>query len=306
MNGYLIVDKPEGMTSFDVIRRLRKCLQTKKIGHGGTLDPMVTGVLPVFVGNATRALSLLTETDKEYVCRMKLGVKTDTEDLTGTVLETSDAMPDEAKVLEAVLSFRGEYLQVPPMYSAKKVDGKKLVDLARKGNVVSRKPERRFIREIEVDRICLPYVWFRVVCSSGTYVRTLTADIGDKLGTFGAMASLRRTRHGAFSVRDAVSLPEIEAAAEGGGLSSLLHPTEELFRNYPKLSVAKDSERFLKNGNVLTVSDFPEAETDRYFGLPENERTDRVRVAFSDGEFGGIYRFSDEEREFVPVRMFFA
>ena len=306
MNGYIIVDKPEGMTSFDVIRRLRKCLQTKKIGHGGTLDPMVTGVLPVFVGNATRAISLLEETDKEYVCRMKLGVETDTEDLTGSVLNEAVVTVSEAEVREAVLSFQGEYMQVPPMYSAKKVDGKKLVDLARHGTVVPRKAETRFIRMIRIDGIEMPYLSFTVTCSSGTYVRTLSADIGKKLGIFGAMATLRRTRHGIFTIDEALPLPEIESAVKEGRLNAFVHPTEDLFRTLPKLTVRKEGDRFLMNGNTLDVSVFPEEAMNRYLCLPEAERAERVRIAFSNGEFCGIYRFSEEEEEFVPVRMFFA
>ena len=304
MNGYIVVDKPEGMTSFDVIRTLRKCLQTKKIGHGGTLDPMVTGVLPVFVGNATRAAGILPEADKEYVCTMKLGVKTDTEDLTGTVTGTAEVSVTEEEVREAVLSFQGEYFQIPPMYSAKKVDGKKLYELARKGTVIPRTAERRFIKEIRIDEIELPYVSFSVTCSSGTYVRTLVSDIGEKLGTFAAMASLRRVRHGSFRIGDAVTLPKIEEAVSCGTLSAVLHPTEELFSAYPRLSVRQECDRFLSNGNSLLPSDFPEEERGNV--LAASSEGNRVRIAFSDGGFGGIYRFSGESGEFVPVRMFFS
>ena len=299
MNGVLILDKPAGMTSFDVIRRLRKATGEKKIGHGGTLDPEVTGVLPVFFGNATKAADLLPESGKEYEAEMILGLTTDTEDLTGTVLSESPVNVTEEEVREAVLSFTGPYLQIPPMVSAKKVGGKKLVDLQRKGVTVERKAEERSVERIEIRAIALPVIRFKASVSKGTYIRTLAADIGKKLGTGGTLKSLRRTRHGRFTEFDAIPLSEAETLAAEGVLSERLLPVEDLFPDFPKLSVKPEADRFLKNGNRLIPGNFA-SYTDLSGSIPQ----DTFRIAFSTGEFCGLYRFDKESGEFVPVKMF--
>lgn len=293
MNGFLVVNKPEGFTSYDVVAKLKRLFGTKKIGHAGTLDPAATGVLPVFVGNATRAIPLLDDDDKEYDCRMRLGVATDTEDLTGTVLEERPVHVTEEEVRTAVASFVGEYDQIPPMYSAKKVDGRKLCDLARSGLTVELKAEKRRIESLTVREIDLPEAAFSVTVSKGTYVRSLCRDIGLKLGTLGTMVFLRRTRHGRFTLAEAKNLEEIEKAFRLGKAESLLAPTEMLFQEYPVLTVPETLDRALQNGNVLPREIAPG---------PLSAATFRIR--HSTGEFRGLYRFSPENGTFMPVRIF--
>ena len=304
MNGYLIIDKPAGFTSFDVVNKLKRLLQTKKIGHGGTLDPMVTGVLPVFVGNATRAIPLIPDGDKTYECTMILGVTTDTEDMTGTVLSEKEVTAGEDRIREVMQSFTGPYLQTPPMYSAKKVNGKKLYELARKGIETERMPELRTVYSITVDEIALPRVRFTAKVSRGTYIRTLCRDAGERIGSGGTMDTLRRTVHGRFSLSDAVTLKAVEDACSRGEAASLLRPAEELFPDAPVLTVSEAGDRFLANGNPLTVRNFGFETPD---ACPEEAKAaELVRIRRSDGEFGGLYRFSGEDGEFVPVRIFSA
>ena len=210
MDGILIIRKEKGYTSHDVVARLRGILHQKKIGHTGTLDPDAEGVLPVCLGRATKVCDMLTDTDKEYVAVLRLGVVTDTQDMTGRVLRESEDIPEETAVREAVLSFEGGYDQIPPMYSALKRNGKKLVDLAREGKEVERDPRRVRIYRIVPEETDLPRMRIRVSCSKGTYIRTLCHDIGEKLGCGGAMESLVRTRAAGFSLEEALTLQQVE------------------------------------------------------------------------------------------------
>ena len=212
INGVIVIDKPQNMTSHDVVAIMRKRLNTKKIGHTGTLDPMATGVLPICIGRATKLVDYLTERRKAYSCEMQLGSATDTQDVWGTVTESFNGeFPDTSIIKEVVLSFIGEIDQVPPMYSALKVGGEKLVDLARKGIVVERESRKRTIYSIENLEVRHHTISFDVTCSKGTYIRTLCHDIGIKLGTFGHMTSLRRTLSEPFSLDDAISIDTVTA-----------------------------------------------------------------------------------------------
>ena len=206
MDGIINVYKEEGFTSHDVVAKLRGICRQKKIGHTGTLDPQATGVLPVCLGSATRACEMLTDRTKEYVAELLLGQMTDTQDITGTVLEEKDVKVTEEAVRETVLSFVGDYMQIPPMYSALKVNGKKLCDLAREGKTVERQARPVKILTIDILDVTLPRVRMRVHCSKGTYIRTLCQDIGEKLGCGGCMESLLRTQVSEFLLKDALKI----------------------------------------------------------------------------------------------------
>ena len=226
-NGILNVYKEAGFTSHDVVAKLRGILKQKKIGHTGTLDPGAVGVLPICLGKATKLSMVLTDKDKEYVAVLRLGITTDTQDMTGTVLGENPVTVSEEKVREVILSFLGSYPQIPPMYSAIKINGKKLYELARVGKEVERPPRMVDIKELEILRINLPEVEFRVVCSKGTYVRTLCHDIGEKLGCGGTMSALERTRSGEFTVADALTLSQIEELIREGKIEDKIFPSLE-------------------------------------------------------------------------------
>lgn len=224
MDGIINVYKEAGWTSFDVTKKLRSILHEKKIGHTGTLDPAATGVLVVCAGKATKLVNAITGTDKVYEAEMQLGIETDTEDTTGTILRESPVNVTESDVLRAVQHFIGSYDQIPPMYSAKKINGKKLYELAREGKEVERKPNRITIFNIEINEIRLPYVRMTVTCSKGTYIRTLCKDIGVRLGCGAAMSSLKRTRVGSFSLSDSKTIAEIETLMASGKLLEVMKP----------------------------------------------------------------------------------
>ncbi|MBR2831740.1 MAG: tRNA pseudouridine(55) synthase TruB [Oscillospiraceae bacterium] len=248
MNGIIIIDKPSGWTSHDVVSKLRGLLRERRIGHGGTLDPMATGVLPVFVGRATRAVEFCESAEKEYLAGMRFGLTTDTQDITGRVL-TESGSSVTAGELEAVLPrFTGELEQLPPMYSAVKVGGKKLYELARRGMEAERKPRAVTIRTLELTGWDGKDALLRVVCSKGTYVRTLIHDIGEDLGCGAAMSSLRRTRAGSFTLADARTLEEVEAASQSGTADLLLRPVDSLFAALPRLTVTEEGEKRIRNG----------------------------------------------------------
>lgn len=295
-HGIVIVHKEKGFTSHDVVAKMRGICGQKKIGHTGTLDPEATGVLPVCLGNGTRLCDMLTERDKEYVALLRLGVETDTQDMTGTVLTSRPVEVGEPQVGEAVLSFQGSYMQTPPMYSALKVNGKKLYELAREGKVVERQAREVRIGEIEILAMNLPLVRLRVVCSKGTYIRTLCADIGQKLGCGGAMESLVRTRVGNFSLEEALTLTQLQDLKDQGRLSQAILPVESVFQNCPVLHVREDLVRLLENGNALTVEQT--AEKERY------TQGRWVRVCFPDNRFAGIYAYDEGKGRYQPVKMF--
>lgn len=295
-HGIVIVHKEKGFTSHDVVAKMRGICGQKKIGHTGTLDPEATGVLPVCLGNGTRLCDMLTERDKEYVALLRLGVETDTQDMTGTVLTSRPVEVGALQVREAVWSFQGSYMQTPPMYSALKVNGKKLYELAREGKVVERQAREVRIGEIEILAMTLPLVRLRVVCSKGTYIRTLCADIGQKLGCGGAMESLVRTRVGNFSLEEALTLTQLQDLKDQGRLSQAILPVESVFQNCPVLHVREDLVRLLENGNALTVEQT--AEKERY------TQGRWVRVCFPDNRFAGIYAYDEGKGRYQPVKMF--
>lgn len=254
MNGIILVDKPQDWTSHDVVAKLRGVLHERRIGHSGTLDPLATGLLVVFVGRATRAVEFAEADSKEYLAGLRLGVSTDTQDITGNVIAKCNALPDEAAVRETLCRFIGDIEQIPPMYSAIKIGGKKLYELARRGESVERTPRKITVSSIDiVDKDGTDYI-LNISCSKGAYVRTLCNDIGDALGCGACMSSLRRTRAGAFSVDEAHSLEDIEAAALEDRLSDIILPVDALFAPFPKLTVSESAAKRLKNGNVIKVS----------------------------------------------------
>jgi len=252
LNGVIIIDKPAGWTSHDVIGKLRGLLRERRIGHGGTLDPMATGVLPVFVGRATRAVPFCENAEKEYIAALRPGVITDTLDTTGTVLETRPCDVAADDILSVLPRFLGEQLQVPPMYSALKVGGKKLYELARKGVEVERSARPVTISELELTGVENGDFILRVVCSKGTYVRSLCADIGEALGCGASLSSLRRTRAGRFTLADAVTIEDAVSAAASGMAQELLRPVDSLFSDYPAVTITQENMKKCLNG-----TDFP-------------------------------------------------
>lgn len=296
-HGVINVYKEAGFTSHDVVARLRGICKQKKIGHTGTLDPDAVGVLPVCLGNATRLCDMLTDRTKEYVASFRLGIVTDTQDLSGRVLESHTPDIDPQSVRQAVSSFVGDQLQVPPMYSALKVDGKRLYELAREGKTVERKARQITIYELELLKEEHPDYTMRVCCSKGTYIRTLCHDIGQKLGCGGVMTQLLRSRVGEFRAEDAYRLSEIQSFAEAGRLQEILVPTENMFSRLMALKVKDGGLKALQNGNKLLPS--------QVFWEKEPAAGQELRVYGKDGQFFGVYRYDAEEKLFCPVKMFF-
>lgn len=278
LNGILIFHKPQDFTSHDVVAKLRGMLRTRKIGHGGTLDPMATGVLPIFVGGATKAADYAAAQDKTYEAGFTLGFSTDTQDTTGTVTAQSEKRVTEDEVRAALNTFLGAQKQVPPMYSAIKIDGQKLYDLARKGKEVERPA-----RDITILDIALLSFdpdsqkgAFRVTCSKGTYVRTIVHDLGEKLGTYAAMHALTRTRAGVYDLSEAVTFDQIERARDDGTLEGLFRPTDSLFVDYPAVTLnAEGRDRAARGATVF------ERQTD---GLAQFAPGTLCRV-YADGRF---------------------
>ena len=250
MNGIVIVDKPQGWTSQDVTARLRRVFNTRRIGHGGTLDPMATGVLPVFVGRATRGVEFFEHAEKTYETVLQLGIATDTEDMTGTVLQEREVNISEADFLGILPQFRGKIQQIPPMYSALKVNGQKLCDLARKGKEVERQPREIEILELECLEFTGTTARLRVRCSKGTYIRTLCKDIGEALGCGGCMASLRRVQAGEYTIAESVPLAELLETTEP---ETYLRPVDTMFRNYPEVTLTEKQELRCRNGNSFSI-----------------------------------------------------
>ena len=250
MNGIVIVDKPSGWTSQDVTARLRRVFDTRRIGHGGTLDPMATGVLPVFVGRATRGVEFFEHAEKTYETLLLPGLTTDTEDVTGTVLQKRQVSLTERDVEAVLPRFRGEILQVPPMYSALKVNGQKLCDLARKGKEIARKPRPITIHELEFLGFQEGMVKLRVRCSKGTYVRTLCKDIGEALGCGGCMAALRRTAAGSYDLSQAVPLQTLLDTQEP---EQYLRSVDTMFSRYEAVTLTPNQETRCRNGNSFSL-----------------------------------------------------
>ena len=253
ISGVIPIDKPEGFTSFDVIAKCRGILKERHLGHSGTLDPMATGVLPVFIGRATKAIDLLPDHEKRYVAGFKLGYSTDTQDVTGVTLETSTMRATRGDVERAIPKFVGKIMQTPPMYSAVKVDGKRLYDLARAGKTVD-----RAAREIEIFSLVLlgfdedtQSGGLEIACSKGTYIRTLINDLGETLGTLGVMSSLRRTYSQGFDIDGCVSIEALEEAVKAGRAEELIVPVERCFECYPEIRLDEKCERLYRNGVKL-------------------------------------------------------
>ncbi len=315
-HGMLTIYKEAGYTSSDAVARLRGILRMRKIGHTGTLDPDAVGVLPMCLGNATRICELIADREKEYVAVMRLGVLTDTQDMSGEILkdipeeeipglllpnssaentgtssikdtDTSACISAEERILyrirKAAASFIGEIDQIPPMYSAIKVNGKRLYDMARKGITVERKPRRITIYALDIEKVELPLVTMRVRCSKGTYIRTLCEDLGNALGTGAAMQSLIRTRVGQFTLDEAHTLDELEhlAKTKPEELEPLIRPVDSFFADLPPAACAQDALRLLKNGNVLNLQQIR-------FLSPEEDPQKKYRTAVSDSKTGEI------------------
>ena len=295
-SGIINVYKEKGFTSFDVVAKLRGILRTKKIGHTGTLDPDAEGVLPVCIGRATKVCDILTDKDKVYEAVMLLGVETDTQDTSGEVLKQLPVEVSEEKVKEAVLSFVGEYAQIPPMYSALKVNGKKLYELAREGKTIERKARNVSIFSIEILEVDLPRVRMSVHCSKGTYIRTLCHDIGQKLGCGGCMEKLLRTKVGIFELADTLKLSEIDELAKAGTVEEKIIAVDELFEDYLKVWTKQKFDVVVHNGNRIEK---------RMLQAQLAENAERLRVYDSEGAFIGIYEYSGDRKDFKPVKMFY-
>ncbi len=307
-HGMINVYKEAGYTSHDVVARLRGIFKQKRIGHTGTLDPDAVGVLPVCLGSGTRLCDLLTDRRKEYVARLRLGMVTDTQDSSGRVLEEREVTASPQEVRRTILSFQGELLQVPPMYSALKVGGKKLCDLARAGKEVERAPRPISVYELEITEQAHPEYTIRVSCSKGTYIRTLCHDIGQALGCGAVMTALTRTAVGEFRIEDARTLKELEELAGRDGLSEAVIPVEAAFAALPALKAAEQDFKALRNGNQLK----PERMERRQEAAAEADENkpllfrqgEEFRVYSHEDIFHGVYRWQEERGMLVPVKMF--
>ncbi len=297
MDGFINIYKERGYTSFDVVAKLRGILRQKKIGHTGTLDPNAEGVLLVCLGKATKLCDMLVEKSKAYRCVMLLGTTTDTEDTTGQVLEVKDVDVNEEEVWEAIMSFLGDYQQIPPMYSAIKVDGKKLYEYARKGVTIERAPRPVEIYEIEIENVDLPRVIFTVKCSKGTYIRSLCRDIGEKLGCGATMEKLVRTEVKEFTIAESLTLDQVEEARDNGTLSDHIYSMDLLLSELPKMHIKNDEGiiKLLSNGNPLKAEAFEEDEI---------IKDTNVRVYDAAGEFKALYAFNEEKGLYKPYKMF--
>ena len=275
MNGIIIIDKPQEWTSNDVVSRLRRVFNTRRIGHGGTLDPMATDVLPVFVGRATRGVEFFEHAEKVYETTIRFGLTTDTEDITGKTLTETEVCLTEEDLQKVLPRFRGEILQVPPMYSAIKVNGQKLYDLARKGREVERQPRPITIHELQLLEFSGKEARLRVRCSKGTYIRTLCKDLGSALGCGGCMAALRRVQAGEYTLEGSIPLRQLLDISEAGGeVEHLLRPVDTMFASHEKLRLNEKQARLVKNGNAF-ASDCPDG---------------TYRVYAPDGEFLALCR----------------
>lgn len=298
MNGIIILDKPRDYTSFDAVAAMRRLCGEKKIGHTGTLDPMATGVLPLLLGKATRAASLIDDGGKEYEASFQLGVGTDTQDSTGKITAESGMRVTREQLLEALPAFRGDIFQVPPMYSAVHKDGQRLYELARRGIVVEREKRPVTVYRLELigyDEEARAGL-LTVACSKGTYIRTLCADLGEALGVYGVMTGLRRTRASGFSLAEAVTLDRARELAEAGGLGSLVLPVDRLFREDPAVFVSGPQSVRFCNGGGLDLARVT---------LPQQAAAGaRLRVYSPQKSFLGLGTVDPEKGELAVLRLF--
>ena len=324
MDGIINVYKEKGYTSHDVVAKMRGILRMKKIGHTGTLDPEAEGVLPVCLGKGTRLCDMLTDKTKSYRAVLLLGKETDTQDTTGTVLAENPeaaASVTEEQVRQAILSFLGIYMQVPPMYSALKVNGKKLYELARAGKEIERQARPVEILDIQIEKIDLPRVTFHVSCSKGTYIRTLCYDIGRKLGCGGCMESLLRTRVDRFCLEDSLTLSQIEALRDEGRVEEHVLPVDSVFLDYPKFCMKRgEGDKLVHNGNpfradetIFTVESGVCAGAEACAGTEScseeeackgNNSCLTVRVYDSEDQFIGLYQYEVEKQRYRPQKIF--
>ncbi len=298
INGIMNIYKEAGFTSHDVVAKLRGIVKQKKIGHTGTLDPDAVGVLPVCFGSATKLCDMMTDKTKEYEAIMRLGVKTDTQDLSGRVLEECKVCVSKEAVEAAIMHFVGGYEQIPPMYSALKVNGKKLYELARQGREVERQPRHVDILSINILEMNLPDVRFVVSCSKGTYIRTLCADIGDKLACGAAMAALKRTRVGSFKIEDAITLSKVQELAASGQCEDYVVAPDYIFMEYAGAVVKPEAENALANGNKLRLNQV-EIKDNCYL-----KEGDLIRIYNGRKVFKAVYCFVKKENILKPYKMF--
>lgn len=309
IHGIINVYKEKGFTSHDVVAKMRGILHQKKIGHTGTLDPEAEGVLPVCLGAGTKLCDMLADRDKEYRAVLLLGRTTDTQDITGRVLASSEEIPPEETVRQAVLEFVGDYDQIPPMYSALKVNGKKLYELAREGKTVERKARKVRIERIMIEEMDLPRVTLLVTCSKGTYIRTLCHDIGERLSCGGCMESLLRTRVGKFELEQARRLDEIREMTEKGDLEKAVIPVDRMFDEMAAGYTTQQADHLLYNGNPLAVFQLEkkcnDSEEKSMFSEMKNDGLPmKIRVYDSKGTFCGVYEYRAEKEKYLPVKMF--
>ena len=300
MDGMINIYKESGYTSHDVVARLRGILHTRKIGHTGTLDPMAEGVLPVCVGNATKLCETFTDHDKEYEAVMLLGKRYDTLDVTGVMTESHEVMSTEEEIVSAVKSFVGGYDQVPPMYSAKKIDGQKLYDLARSGKTVERKPVFINIYDIGILSVDLPRVRMRVKCGKGTYIRSLIDDIGSRLGCGAAMEELTRTKVGNFDISDAIRLSELERLSAEDRISDVIITLTDIFSNLEGFIATPVISKLLRNGNVIDAKSIRQVSPH----LSDAHDGQRVRMYDSEHNFLGVYEYKRSRDIYKPYKMF--
>ena len=312
-NGLINIYKEPGFTSNDVVAKLRGILKQKKIGHTGTLDPDAVGVLVVCLGTGTKLVEMLTDHDKEYIAVCKLGVVTDTQDMSGNVLEENDVKVTRAELHEAVQAFVGDYDQIPPMYSAIKQNGKKLYELAREGIEVERKPRKVHIGAITVlddEQLEKEGIFtMEVKCSKGTYIRTLCNDIGARLGCGGAMQNLIRTRVGAFSIDTAIPLSKVEELRDNGTLLDVIKSPEYIFRDLDAIHVSDSARALLENGNSFrldnVINEDPEGVQDKEYSKEMFADGNAFRVYSEDDTFFGIYKYDGKTKQFRVDKFFF-
>ncbi len=293
MDGIINICKEKGFTSHDVVAKLRGILRQKKIGHTGTLDPDAQGVLPVCLGKATKVCEFLADQTKTYEAVLRLGVTTDTQDGSGTILQERPVQVSGEEIRAAAAAFEGRQMQIPPMYSALKVGGKKLYELAREGKEVERRPREVWFYEIQILRIQLPLVTLRVTCSKGTYIRTLCHDLGERLGCGGCMESLVRTRVGDFGLDDSLTLSQVEELAREQRLEEAVLPLEDVFADLKRICCPPSLDKRLYNGNPFSLKEL------------EGPREGNFRLCDSKGTFVGLYYRDQKRGAYYPSKMFY-
>lgn len=298
IDGILNVYKEAGYTSFDVVAKLRGILKQKKIGHTGTLDPMAEGVLMVCLGKGTKLVDMITSGSKEYRASMRLGVTTDTEDITGKVLSEMPVCDySQQHVIDIINSFLGKYMQIPPMYSAIKKDGKKLYEYARSGVDIEREPRPVEIFSIDNISVKLPDISFDVHCSKGTYIRSLCRDIGEKLGCGGTLTALVRSEVHGFYLKDSLKLSRIETLRDEGKLMDYILPVDAILKGYSTCRIKPDYSKYLYNGNKLFTNQLS------FTDNTDNEKSDIIRV-YDNDEFVALYQYNKLEKNYKPYKMF--